>query len=175
MTIPRRQFIAISGAILAAPALVRRAHALDYPTRLVRWVVGFPAGGPQDIVTRLMAQWLSERLGQQFVVDNRSGAGGNIGAEAVVNAPRDGYTMLLVGSPNAINATLYSKLNFDFRRDIAPVAGIARTPLILEATPSLPVKTVPELIAYAKANPGRINYASAGIGTPSTSRPSSSR
>jgi tripartite-type tricarboxylate transporter receptor subunit TctC len=162
----RRDFITLAGAGVAIPALLRQAHALDYPNRLVRWVVGFPPGGPQDIVARLMAQWLSERLGQQFVVDNRSGAGGNIGAEAVVNAPADGYTMLLLGSPNAINATLYRKLNFALLRDIAPVGGIARTPLVLEVTPSLPVKTIGEFIAYAKAHPGQINFCSAGIGTP---------
>jgi tripartite-type tricarboxylate transporter receptor subunit TctC len=162
----RRRFIALAGASVAMPALLRQARALVYPNRLVRWIVGFPAGGPQDIVARLMAQWLSERLGQQFVVDNRSGAGGNIGAEAVVNAPPDGYTMLLVGSPNAINATLYRKLNFDFLRDIAPVGGIARTPLVLEVNPSLPVKTIGEFIAFAKSHPGQINFGSAGIGTP---------
>src|SRR5262249_53160846 len=139
---------------------------LDYPTRPVRWVVGYPPGGPQDIVARLVSQVLSERFGQQFIVENRSGAGGNIGAEAVINAPPDGYTMLLVGSPNAINATLYEKLNFVFLRDIVPVASIARVPLVMEVHPSVPAKTVPEFIAYAKANPGKINYASAGNGTP---------
>lgn len=162
---PRRRFLQIAGA--AASAIARPALALDYPTRPVRFVVGFPAGGQQDTMARLMAQWLSERLGQQFLVENRSGAGGNIGAEAVINSPPDGYTMLLVGSPNAINATLYGqKLNFVFVRDIAPVASFARTPLVMEVHPSVPVRTVPEFVAYAKANPGKINFASAGNGTP---------
>jgi tripartite-type tricarboxylate transporter receptor subunit TctC len=127
--------------------------------------VGFPAGGAVDILARLMGQWLSDRLGQPIVVENRPGAGSNIAAEMVVRAPADGYTLLLVGSPNAINATLYDKLNFNFIRDIAPVAGIVRTPDVVAVTPSFPVKTVPELIAYAKANPGKINMASAGNGT----------
>jgi len=166
MTLPRRTFIAICGATLTAPLWLCDADALDYPNRLVRIIVGFPPGGQQDIVARLLAQWLTEHLGQQFVVENRSGAGGNIGAEAVVNSAPDGYTLLLLGSPNAINATLYTKLAFDIQRDISPVAGIARTPLVLEVTPTLPVKTVPELIAYAKANPGHLNFASAGVGTP---------
>jgi tripartite-type tricarboxylate transporter receptor subunit TctC len=128
--------------------------------------VGYPPGGPQDIVARLLGQFLSERFGQQFIIENRSGAGGNIGAEAVINAAPDGYTMLLVGSPNAINATLYEKLNFVFLRDIVPVASIGRVPLVMEVHPLVPAKTVPEFIAYAKANPGKINYASAGNGTP---------
>jgi tripartite-type tricarboxylate transporter receptor subunit TctC len=162
----RRHFLHLAAGASVLPAVSRVARAQSYPTRPVRFVVGFPAGGQQDIVARLMGQWLSERLGQQFLVENRSGAGGNIGAEAVVNSPPDGYTMLLVGSPNAINATLYGKLNFVFLRDIAPVASFARTPLVLEVHPSVPVKTVPEFIAYAKANPGRINFASAGNGTP---------
>jgi tripartite-type tricarboxylate transporter receptor subunit TctC len=151
----------LAGAVVVQPAL-----ALDYPTRLVRFVVGFPPGGQQDIMARLMANWLSERLGQQFVVENRSGAGGNVGAEAVVNSPPDGYTMLLVGSPNAINATLYQKLSFVFLRDIASVGGFARTPLVIEVHPALPAKTLTELIAYAKAHPGKLNFASAGNGTP---------
>jgi tripartite-type tricarboxylate transporter receptor subunit TctC len=163
--IPRRHFLQLAGAAAAA-AMPRSALALDYPTRPVRFVVGFPAGGQQDIMARLIGQWLSERLGQQFLVENRSGAGGNIGAEAVINSPPDGYTMLLVGSPNAINATLYQKLNFVFLRDIAPVASFARTPLVMEVHPSVPVKTVPEFIAYTKANPGKVNFASAGNGTP---------
>jgi len=132
----------------------------------VRFVVGFPAGGQQDIMARLIGQWLSERLGQQFPVENRSGASGNSGAEAVINSLPDGYTMLLVGSPNAINATLYEKLNFVFLRDIAPVASIGRAPLVMEVHPSVPVKTLPEFIAYAKANPGKLNYSTPGIGTP---------
>src|SRR5215831_9992778 len=165
MKIPRRRFLQLAGAA-AASATPRLALALDYPTRPVRWVVGYPPGGPQDIVARLVGQFLSERFGQQIIVENRSGAGGNIGAEVVINAPPDGYTMLLVGSPNAINATLYEKLNFVFLRDIAPIASFARTPLVIEVHPSMPVNTLPELIAYTKANPGKVNYASAGMGTP---------
>jgi tripartite-type tricarboxylate transporter receptor subunit TctC len=132
----------------------------------VRVIVGFPPGGQQDIIARLIGQWLSERLGQQFLIENRSGAGGNIAAEAVINAPPDGYTVLLVGSPNAINATLYARLNFVFMRDIVPVASFARTPLVFEVHPSVPVKTIPEFIAYARANPGKVNFGSAGNGTP---------
>jgi tripartite-type tricarboxylate transporter receptor subunit TctC len=128
-------------------------------------IVGFPAGGPTDITARVMAQWLSERLGQQIVIENRAGAGSNLAVEAAVNAPPDGYTLLLVGATNAINATLYEKLNFNFIRDIAPVAGIIRVPLIMEVHPSVPAKTVAEFIAYAKANPGKINMGSGGIGT----------
>jgi len=166
MKFPRRRFLELAGVAAAASALPRPALALDYPTRPVRFVVGFPAGGQQDTMARLICQWLSERLGQQFLVENRSGAGGNVGAEAVINSPPDGYTMLLVGSPNAINATLYQKLNFVFLRDIVPVASFARTPLVIEVHPSVPVHTLPEFVAYAKANPGKVNYASAGIGTP---------
>jgi tripartite-type tricarboxylate transporter receptor subunit TctC len=166
MKLPRRTFLQLAGAVAAVPVFSRLASALDYPTRLVRFVVGFPPGGQQDIVARLLSQWLSERLGQQFLVENRSGAGGNIGAEAVVNSPPDGYTLLLVGSPNAINATLYDKLNFVILRDIAPVASIARTPLVMEVNPSVPVKSVAEFIAFARARPGQINFASAGNGTP---------
>jgi tripartite-type tricarboxylate transporter receptor subunit TctC len=128
-------------------------------------IVGFPAGGPTDITARVMAQWLSERLGQQIVIENRAGAGSNLAVEAAVNAPPDGYTLLLVGATNAINATLYEKLNFNFISDIAPVAGIIRVPLIMEVHPSVPAKTVAEFIAYAKANPGKINMGSGGIGT----------
>jgi tripartite-type tricarboxylate transporter receptor subunit TctC len=166
MKLPRRLFLQLTCIATAASALAPPGLALDYPTRPVRFVVGFPAGGQQDIMARLMGQWLSERLGQQFLVENRSGAGGNIAAEAVINSPPDGYTMLLVGSPNAINATLYEKLNFVFLRDIAPVASFARTPLVMEVHPSVPATTVPEFIAYAKANPGKVNFASAGNGTP---------
>ncbi|HLK83991.1 MAG TPA: tripartite tricarboxylate transporter substrate binding protein [Xanthobacteraceae bacterium] len=166
MKLPRRDFLKVACAAAATSALLPPALALDYPTRPVRFVVGFPPGGQQDIMARLIGQWLSERLGQQFLVENRSGAGGNIAAEAVINSPPDGYTMLLVGSPNAINATLYEKLNFVFLRDIAPVGSFARTPLVMEVHPSVPATTVPEFIAYAKANPGKINYASAGMGTP---------
>jgi tripartite-type tricarboxylate transporter receptor subunit TctC len=142
------------------------ARALDYPVRAVRVVVGFPPGGTNDIVARLMAQYLSDRLGQQFIVENRPGASSNIATEAVVNAPPDGYMLLVVGASNAINATLYDKLNFVFLRDIAPVAGIVRVPLVLEVHPAVPARTVPEFIAYAKANPGKLNMASAGNGNP---------
>ena len=140
----------------------RIARAQAYPTRPVRIIVGFAAGGATDIVARLMGQWLSERLGQQFVIENRPGAGSNIATEAVVRAPPDGYTLLLVGAANAINATLYDKLNFNFIRDIAPVAGICACRIVMVVNPSVPAKTVPEFIAYAKANPGKINMASAG-------------
>jgi tripartite-type tricarboxylate transporter receptor subunit TctC len=161
----RRRFLQLAAGAAALPALARLARAQAYPARPVRLIVGFPAGGPTDITARLMAQWLSERFGQQFVVDNRPGAGSNIGTEAVVRAPADGHTLLLLGATNAINTTLYEKLNFDFVRDIAPVAGIIRVPLIMEVHPSVPATTVPEFIAYARANAGRINMASGGIGT----------
>jgi tripartite-type tricarboxylate transporter receptor subunit TctC len=163
MKLPRRQFLHLAAGTAALPALSRVATAQAYPSRPVRLIVGFPAGGPTDITARVMAQWLSERLGQQVVVDNRAGAGSNIAADGVVNAPPDGYTLLLVGATNAINATLYEKLNFI--RDIAPVCGIIRVPLIMEVHPSVPVKTVAEFIAYAKAHPGKINMGSGGIGT----------
>jgi tripartite-type tricarboxylate transporter receptor subunit TctC len=141
------------------------AFALDYPTRPVRWIVAFPAGGSNDIVARLMGQWLSERLGQPFVVENRPGAGGNLGTQAAVNATPDGYTLLFAAPHNAINATLYQKLPYDFLRDIMPVAAIAQASNVMEVNPTVPAKTVAEFIAYAKANPGKISYASAGIGT----------
>jgi len=163
MRLVRRRFLQLAAGAAALPADSRIASA--YPTRPVRLIVGFPAGGPTDITARLIAQWLSERFGQQFVVDNRPGAGSNIGTEAVVRAPADGHTLLLLGATNAINATLYEKLNFDFIRDIAPVAGIIRVPLIMEVHPSVPATTVPEFIAYARANAGRINMASGGNGT----------
>ncbi len=163
MRLVRRRFLQLAAGAAALPAVSRIASA--YPTRPVRLIVGFPAGGPTDITARLIAQWLSERFGQQFVVDNRPGAGSNIGTEAVVRAPADGHTLLLLGATNAINATLYEKLNFDFIRDIAPVAGIIRVPLIMEVHPSVPATTVPEFIAYARANAGRINMASGGNGT----------
>ncbi len=166
MKLRRRQFLQFAGAAAAAPAFSYRAWALDYPTRPVHLIVGFPPGGPQDIVMRLMCQWLSERLGQSFIVENKPGASGNVGVETVVRAAPDGYTLLSVSSPNAINASLYQHLNYNFIRDIAPVGSIMRVPLVMEVNPSLPVKTVPEFIAYAKANPGKISYASAGIGTP---------
>jgi tripartite-type tricarboxylate transporter receptor subunit TctC len=166
MRLPRRAFLRLTAGAVVLPAVSRRAMALDYPTQPVRIIVGFPPGGGADIVARLIAQWLSERLGQPFVVENRPGAGSNIATEVVVRAPADGYTLLLVSSPNAINATLYDNLNFDFSRDIAPVAGLTRDPNVLEVNLSVPATTVPEFIAYAKANLGKINYASTGIGTP---------
>jgi tripartite-type tricarboxylate transporter receptor subunit TctC len=147
------------------PAASRIARAQVYPTRPVRLIVGFAAGGGADITARLMGQSLSERLGQQFIVENRPGAGGNIATEAVVNAAPDGYTLLLAYSANAINATLYDKLNFNFLRDIAPVGGVMREPLVILVNPSFPAKTVADFTAYTKANPGKVNMASAGIGT----------
>ncbi len=161
----RRQFLQLAGAIAATPVLPRLAAALDYPTRPVRIVAGFAAGGGVDITARLIGQWLTERLGQSFVTENRAGAGGNIGTEAVVSAAPDGYTLLLATVPNAVNASLYEKLNFNFIRDIAPVAGIIRVPMVILLNPSVPAKTVPEFIDYAKANPGKINMASAGNGS----------
>jgi len=148
------------------PALPRTTRALDYPTRPVRIIVGYPAGGPTDIVARLIGQALSERLNQSFIIENRPGAGGNVGTEAVVRASPDGHTLLLVGSPHAINATAYHNLNFNFIRDIAPVASIIRVPLVMEVNLSVPAKTVLEFIAYAKGNPGKLNMASPGFGTP---------
>jgi len=162
----RRRFLQLAGTF-ALPALARRARAQAYPAQPVRLVVGFAAGSTTDILARLMAQWFSARLGQQFVVENRPGAGGNIGAETVVKAAPDGYTLLMVPPAVAANATLYAHLSFDFIRDSAPVAGVVRVPNVLEVTPSLDVKSVPELIAYAKANPGTLSFASAGIGTAS--------
>jgi tripartite-type tricarboxylate transporter receptor subunit TctC len=150
----------------ALPAAARMARAQGYPSRPVRIVVGFPAGGATDIQARLMGQWLSERLGQQFIIENRAGASGNIGTEAVAKAPADGYTLLQIVTPNAINAALYTNLNFDFIRDIVPVIAAARLAYVVVVHPSVPAATIPELIAYAKANPGVINYGSAGPGTP---------
>jgi tripartite-type tricarboxylate transporter receptor subunit TctC len=165
MKLPRRTFLEVAAGAAALPAVSRIARAQAYPARPVRIVVGFAAGGTTDILARLMAQSLSERLGQQFVIENRPGAGSNIGTEAVVRAPADGYTLLLANAVNAINATLYDKLNYNFIRDTASVASIVRQPQILTVNPSLPARTVPEFIAYAKANPGKINMASPGIGT----------
>jgi tripartite-type tricarboxylate transporter receptor subunit TctC len=162
MKLPRRPFLHLAAGAAALPAVARIAWAQAYPSRPVHIVVGFSPGGATDIVARVIGQWLSERLGQQFVIENRPGAGGNIGAEAVVRAPADGYTLLQASSANAINATLYDKLSFDFIRDMTPVGGIMRVPNVMEVNPSVPVKTVSEFIAYAKANPGKINYASAG-------------
>jgi len=165
MKLCRRKFLDIAAGAAALPVMSRIASALDYPTRPVRFVVGFPAGSATDIVARLIAQSLSGQLGQQFIVDDRPGAGSNLAAEVVVRAEPDGYTLLQVASPNAINATLYDNLSFNFIRDIAPVAGIMRYPYVMVVNSSLPAKTVPEFIAYAKDNPGKINMASAGNGT----------
>jgi tripartite-type tricarboxylate transporter receptor subunit TctC len=165
MSPARRQFLQAIAAAAALPALPRDAWSQAYPARPVRILCGFPGGSSQDIVARIIAQWLSERLGAPVIVDNRPGAGGNIAVEAVVNAPPDGYTLLMTGPNNAVNATLYDNLKFDFIRDIAPVAGIMSVPLVMEVNLSVPATTVPEFIAYAKANPGKINMASAGNGT----------
>ena len=167
MKLPRRRFLRLATAGATLPALHRAAAALDYPTRPVRIIVGFAAGGSADIVARLTGQWLSERLVQQFIIENRTGAGTNIATEAVVNSPPDGYTLLLITAANFINATLYEKLNFNFIRDITPVAGLSREPAVMVVHPSVPAKTVPEFIAYAKANPGKINFGSGGMGAPS--------
>jgi tripartite-type tricarboxylate transporter receptor subunit TctC len=165
MKLPRRQFLHLAAGAAALPAVSRIAWAQTYPARPVHLIVPIAPAGASDITARLIGQWLSERLGQQFVIDNRPGGGGNIGTEAVVRAPADGYTLLLVGSFNATNAALYDKLNFNFIRDITAVAGIVRVPSVMVVHPSVPARSVPELIAYAKANPGRINMASAGIGS----------
>ena len=161
----RRQFLHLAAGAAALPAASGIAGAQSYPTRPVRWLVGYAPGGPNDIVARLMCQWLSERLGQPFVIENRPGAGTNIATEAVVKAAPDGYTLLQVGAAAAINATLYEKLNFNVIRDIAPVAGFIRQPTIVVVNPAVPAPTVPELIAYARANSGKINMASPGIGS----------
>jgi tripartite-type tricarboxylate transporter receptor subunit TctC len=165
MKLPRRNFLQLAAGAAALPAVSRIASAQTYPSRPVRIIVGFAPAGATDIMARLIGQWLSERLGQQFIVENRPGAASNIATEAVVNAPPDGYTLLVATSVNAINATLYDKLRFNLIRDIAPVASIHREPFLLEVNPSVPVKTVPELIAYAKVNPANINMGSAGIGS----------
>jgi tripartite-type tricarboxylate transporter receptor subunit TctC len=167
MKLPRRKFLHLAAGAAALPAVTRVARAEGYPTKPVRMIVGFAAGGPNDILARLIAQGLSERLGQQFVIENRTAAGGNIGTEAVVNSSPDGYTLLLIGSSNTINPTLYKKLDFNFIRDIAPVAGIMRVPLVVEVAPEFLSKTIPEFIAYAKANPGKISMGSAGNGSSS--------
>jgi tripartite-type tricarboxylate transporter receptor subunit TctC len=166
LKLPRRQFLHLAAGAAALPAVSRVARAQVYPSRPVRIVVGFPAGGSFDVVARLFGQWLSERLGQPFIVENRSGAGGNIGTEVVVNAQPDGYTLLLVNDTHAVNATLYEKLNFNFIRDIAPIASIASVPNVMQVNPAVPAQSVSEFIAYAKANPGKINMASGGNGTP---------
>jgi tripartite-type tricarboxylate transporter receptor subunit TctC len=154
--------VGLTGFTLAG---ICNAAALDYPTRPVRWIVGYPAGGSTDITARIIASWLSERLGQQFIIENKPGAGNNLGTEAMLHAPADGYTLYLVNPANAINATLYPKLSFNFIKDSAPVGGFIRVPNVMEVTPSLPVKTVAEFIAYGKANPGKINWATSGNGT----------
>ena len=164
MKLPRRKFLQFAGAAAVAPAFLRAATAQTYPSRPVRLIVCYPAGGANDIIGRLIGQWLSERLGQQFIIENRVGAAGNIGTEAVVRSPADGYTLLLAGSFNSINATLYDKLNFNFIRDIAPVAGILRSTLVMLVNPTFPAQTVPEFVHYAKANPTKLNMASGGIG-----------
>ena len=161
----RRELLRLPAIAAALAAMPRTARAQSYPSRTVRLIVGLAAGGGQDIVARLMGQWLSERLGRQFLVENRPGASGNLALEAVANAAPDGYTLALLGVNNAINASLYSKLGFEFLRDIAPVAGIMRVPLVMVVHPSFPATTVPEFIAYAKANPGKINMGSGGVGT----------
>lgn len=164
MTSSRRRLLRLAAGAVALPVLKAAAWADSFPSRPVRIVVGFAAGGPNDILARLIAQWFSERLGQQFIVENRPGAGSNIATEAVVRSPPDGSTLLLVGSPNAINATLYEHLDFNFIRDIAPVASLIRGALVMVMHPSVPVRTLPEFITYAKANPGKLSYGSGGLG-----------
>jgi tripartite-type tricarboxylate transporter receptor subunit TctC len=163
--LPRRKFLHLAAGAAALPSVSRIARAQAYPSRPVRLIVGFTAGGAFDITARLIGQWLSERLGQQFIIENRPGAATNVATEAVLRAPADGYTLLLGGAVNAINVTLYEKLNFDFVRDIAPVAGLIQFPNIMEVNPSFAARSVPEFIAYAKANPGKVNMASSGNGT----------
>src|SRR5215207_5229634 len=166
MTLPRRQFLHLAAGAFGLPATSNLAWAQTYPARPVRLIVQTPAGSAPDIIARVMADWLSERLGQQFVIDNRPGASGNIATEVVIRAPADGYSLLLAMSANAINTALYENLRFNFALDATPVASIGRIPLALEINPSLPTKTIPEFIAYAKANPGKINVASTGNGSP---------
>src|SRR5216117_2101717 len=166
MKLPRRKFLHLAAGAASLPAISCLARAQAYPSRPVRLIVPFGSAGATDITARIIGQWLSERLGQQFVIENRPGAGSNLGTEAVVRSPADGYTFGLFGAFNAVNATLYEKLNFNFIRDIAPVAGLIFVPNIMVVNPSVPAKTVPELIAYSKANPGKLSMASAGIGAP---------
>jgi tripartite-type tricarboxylate transporter receptor subunit TctC len=165
MKFPRRRFLHLAAGAALLPAVSRTANAQNYPARPIRLIVGYTPGGSADLTSRLMGQWLSERLGQPFIIENRPGGGTNIATEAVVRAEPDGYTFLLVAPANAINATLYEKLNFNFLRDIEPVAGIIRFPNVVVVNPSLPVKSIPELIAYARANPGKLNMASSGNGS----------
>jgi tripartite-type tricarboxylate transporter receptor subunit TctC len=167
MKLPRRRFLHLAGVAGALPALSRIARAQTYPTRPLRWIVGFPAGGGADIVSRIMAPWLSERLGQSVVIENRPGAGGNISVQAVVNAPPDGYMLLFIGSSAAVNASLFDALPYNLLRDIAPVSGLIDFPLVMVANPSVPAKTVSELIVLAKANPGTVSLASYGTGSTS--------
>src|SRR5437763_15325411 len=166
MKFPRRTFLQLAVGAGALPAMPRLSRAQAYPSRPVRIVVGFAAGGATDIQARLMGQWLSERLGQQFIIENRAGASGNIGTEAVAKAAPDGYTLLPIVTPNAINAVLYTNLNFDFIRDITPIIAVARLAYVVVVHPSVPAATIPELIAYAKANPGKLNYGPPGPATP---------
>ena len=175
MKLPRRRFLHLAAGAAALPAMPRVASALDYPARPVRIIVGFPAGSSSDLTARLIGQWLSERLGQQFNIENRPGAGTNISTDTVVHATPDGYTLLWVTQTNAINVSLYDTLNFNFIRDIKPVASILRVAAVMSVTPSFPAKTVPEFIAYAKANPSKINYASPVSAVRSTSSANCSR
>jgi tripartite-type tricarboxylate transporter receptor subunit TctC len=165
MTLPRRKFLRLAAGAAALPVLPRAASALDYPTKPVHIIVGFPPGGTTDVSARLMGRWLSERLGQPFIIENRPGAGGNIAAEVVSKAPPDGYTLFPASAANTFNATIYDNLNFNFVRDFAPVAGFLRVPNVMVVNLSVPAKSVPEFIAYAKANPGKINMATAGKGS----------
>ena len=161
----RRKLLTLAGGAIALPAISTTAMAQAYPTRPVKFMVGFSPGGPNDILGRIAAEWLTKQLGQPFEVDNRAGRSGNIATKAVVKAAPDGYTILLAGPANQISGSLYSNLPFNFLRDIAPVAGTARSPYVVVINPELPVKSVPELIAYGKANPGKLNFASAGVGS----------
>ncbi len=165
MKLPRRQFLHLAAGAAALPAVSHVARAQAYPERPVRLLIGFAPGGTQDVIGRLLGQWLTERLGQQVIIENRPGAASNIAAEAAIRSPPDGYTLFMIGPNNAINASVYDKLSFDIVRDIAPVAGIMRVPNVMEVNPAVPVTSVPEFIAYAKANPGKINFASGGVGT----------
>ena len=165
MKLPRREFLRVAAAAAALPAAAVRASAQSYPTRPVRLILGFPAGGSTDLVARIMAAWLTERLGQSVVVENKPGGGTNLAAQAAINSPPDGYTLLFVTTTNAINATFYPTLPFNVLRDIAPVAGLVDLPFVMEVNPSVPAKTVAEFIAHAKANPGKVNTASFGTGT----------
>lgn len=165
MTHSRRQFLQLAGGAAALPAMPQAAMAQAYPAKPVRWIIGFAAGGTTDIISRVVAQWLTEQLGQSFIIETRPGAGTNIATEMVARSQPDGYTLLFVGAPNAINASLYTKLNFNFARDIVPVAGIVRVPAVMVVHPGVPVKSIPEFITYARAHPGKLNMASSGVGS----------